>query len=377
MGEVDIGGWLDGLSGGSPRVRLNARTAGALVTSMRCDARRALDVAGIDKGKLAVQLGYDSTRGQSPFALGRGNQFERRVKKDVYLEMLGLLEPYGLDSTTVDVLDLRDEIPFEPGRADHVLAERAAVTRAAILEIASGTAPPGRLLDGGAMEWSIGGHSVRLEADAIAWWVGGKLRVVEVKSFPVEWGQIPREKVTAAAWQTAVYVAALQDLLEAEGHDPAIVSTTVFLVCPTNTGMKPTIVEHDVGPQLRLLRRHSRQAASLDELAQRVGPVTVDVSNVSAPRRQNALADAIRRLGPAYQPNCLSTCELAEHCRNCAQQAGDPAVMGGAVLQVSVGISDLRRAASLLRGARPRDEAEADFAEIARFVERIEQTVLR
>ena len=376
MTSVDTGEWLEALAGNSSRVRLNARSAAALATSIRCNARRALDVAGIDKAALAVELGYKSTRGQSPFALGRGNQFERRVKRDVYLEMLELLKPYGLDTQTVDVLDLRDEVPFEPGRADEVLAERAVLTRTAILEIADGTAPPGRLLDGGALEWSIGGQSVRLEADAIAWWVGGKLRIVEVKSFPVEWGLIPKEKVTAAAWQTAVYVAALQDLLAAKGHDPGIVSTVIFLICPKNTGLKPVIVEHDVAPQLRLLRRHERTEIPLVEIARRAGDVTVDVSNVPAPARSAALANALDRLGPAYQPNCLSTCELAEHCRSCAQKVGDPAVMGGAVLQVSVGISDLHRAAALLKGARPKSGAEKDFAELAAATRRVEQVVL-
>ena len=261
----DIRGWLEGLVGSAPTVRLNARSAAELVTNVRCGARRALDAAQVDKAHLARRLGteYDPQRGQSPCALGRGNQFENRVKRDEYLQLLDLLREFGLETSTVDVIDLKSGYPFAAQRADAVLEERATKTREAIVEIATGKAPPGRLIDGGALVWTIGGVRVRLEADALAWWVGGFLRVIEVKSFPVEWGQIPKEKVVAAAWQTAVYVAALQDLLAEEGLDPGLVSTEIYLVCPRNTGLKPVAIPHDVAPQLRLLRRHESKALDI------------------------------------------------------------------------------------------------------------------
>lgn len=54
----------------------SARTTAELVTNTHCSARRALDAAGVDKSALAIQLGVDSQRGQSPFAINRGNRFE-------------------------------------------------------------------------------------------------------------------------------------------------------------------------------------------------------------------------------------------------------------------------------------------------------------
>lgn len=376
MGGVNVEQWLENLAGTSKRVRLNARTASALVTSTRCNARRALDVARIDKSVVAAALGFDAQRGQSPFALGRGNQFERRVKKDEYLELIELLSPMGFDGAVSDIHDLRDDVPFAPNNADEVLANRAALTRKAIVEIAKGEAPPGRLIDGGALEWTIGDMPVRLEVDALAWWVGGKLRVIEVKSFPVEWGQIPKEKVVAASWQTAVYVAALQDLLQSEGLDPSLISTEIFLVCPHNTGMKPELVRHEISPQLRLLRQHANKQVPIAEIADRAGDVTIDVSTVAPSERQQTLRNTIAKLGPAYQPSCLSTCELAGHCRSVAQTNGDPSVMGGEVLQVSIGISSLHRAAGLLAGAKATTD-EADFAELAADIRKAEADVQR
>lgn len=375
MAKIDPKAWLEAVAGTVDRVNLNARTAAALVTSTRCNVRRVLDVAAINKASVARDLGFEMPSGQSPFALGRGNQFERRVKRDEYLELIELLRPLGFDGAKADIRDLREEVPFAPRKADEVLTKRAKLTREAIIEIATGHAPPGRIIDGAALAWRIGGMPVRLEADALAWWMNGKLRVVEVKSFPVEWGQIPKEKVISASWQTAVYVAALQDLLVEEGLDPALVSTEIFLVCPRNTGLKPELVKHEVTPQLRLLRQHAGRDVPIAQIAERAGDVTVDVSKLPPSKRQLALRGAIARIGPAYQPSCLSACELAGYCRSCAQEDGDPSVMGGEVLQVAIGMTSLHHAAALLEGAKSKS-TDSDFAEFADDVRAAEAKVL-
>ena len=353
--------WLENLAGGLKRVRLNARSAATLVTNTRCSARKAIDAAGIDKSVLAKQLGHEAQRGQSPFALARGNQFERNVKRDEYMKLLDLLRDFGLDTATIDILDLRDDVPFAGTKADEVLKERAARTREALVEIATGGAPPGRLIDGGALVWNIAGTDVRLETDALAWWLGGQLRVIEIKSFPVEWGQIPADKVSAASWQTAVYVAAIEDLLAEEGLDPGLVSREIFLVCPRNTGLKPVIVRHNVGPQLRLLRRHEARESGIDALAEAVGMISLDVSHAPSAQQSRLLADAVTALMPDYQPSCLATCELAKFCRSRAQSAGEPNAVGSELVQFTTGVRDLRRAAPLLDGAKPKTDAERDF----------------
>ena len=383
MADEEVARWLGRLAGGIPRVRLNARTTAELVTNTHCSARRALDAAGIDKAALASRLGVDSQRGQSPFAIGRGEQFERRVKRDEYLELLRLLKRFGLETKTVEVLDFADTAKFSPKDPDASLEKRAAQTRATIVDIATGKAPPGLVLDHAALAWNIGGVSVRLEADALAWWVGGMLRVVEIKSYPIEWGQVPADKVSAMAWQTAVYVAALQDLLTEEGLDPALVSTEIFLICPRNTGLTPEVVAHNVAPQLRLLRRYERRESTLAELIDTVGDVTLDVADRPTIDQPTLLADALDRLLPNYQPNCLSTCDLAAHCRSCAQHAAHPNVLGGDVVQLMVGIADMHRAAAIIAihdkhvdaAARPPTDSEQDFAEIVRRTLDVEQLV--
>ena len=297
------------------------------------------------------------------------------MKRDEYLELLQLLRQHGLETATVEVLDLPAQYPFKPGHADEVLAIRADKTRQAIVAIAKGEDPPGLVIDGAALVWTIGGVGVRLETDALAWWIGGKLRVVEIKSYPIEWGQIPADKVSAMAWQTAVYVAAVQDLLDEEGLDRGIVSTEIFLICPRNTGLTPVVVKHDVSPQLRLLRRYEQRELPLANLAAEIGDVTIDVSAQPEGARRDALAAALASLRPNYQPNCLSTCDLAGHCRGCAQSAAEPTLLGGEVVQLLVGVKDMHRAAEILRGGLAQTN-ELDFADLIRANLAAERAVL-
>ena len=91
--------------------------------------------------------------------------------------------------------------------------------------MARGSETAFNLIDGRAWGWDFGGTHARLETDGIAWRLGGQIRVIEIKSFPIVDGQADPEKVGAA-----VYVATLADLLAGEGFDPEFVSTTVLLV---------------------------------------------------------------------------------------------------------------------------------------------------
>lgn len=370
---ADNEAWLERLAGSRPRARLNARSAAELVTNVRCSARVVLDAARIDKAALATDLGADTRRGQSPFAIVRGNLFERSVKRDEYLRLLDLLRPLGLDTATVDLVNLRDEVPFAGTAADEVLERRAALTRQHLVEIARGRAPAGRLLDGGALQWRIGGSPVRLEVDALAWWIGGRLRVIEIKSFPIEWGQIPAEKVRAAAWQTAVYVAAVQDLLADEGLDPGLVSTEIFLVCPRNTGLRPALIRHDVSPQLRLLRRYQQKTPDIEGIAAAAGQVCLDVQAADADERRRSIADAFDRLGPSYQPDCIENCDLSIHCRARAQERGEPALLGTIVQRLVQGVGGLHRAGEISTGARATVEAEDDLEAMVEKVRRLER----
>src|SRR5439155_23718535 len=168
---------------------------------------------------------------------------------DGYGVLIALLRRVGFPTEPVRVLPLRDLYPIDPRSPEAALRLRAAETRSAVLSMARGIPGAPNLIDGGALRWDFGGATARLETDGIAWRLGGRIRVIEVKSFPIVDGRGDPEKVGAAAWQAAVYVSAIEDMLTAAGYDRDAVSSQVLLVCPKNTSLVPTLAPIDVARQ--------------------------------------------------------------------------------------------------------------------------------
>jgi hypothetical protein len=350
---------LAALRGPLPVKPPNARTLAAIRVNPACNARRVFDAAGVDKGALARQLGRPVSEEQSKFALQRGNRFERLVKDDNYAELIRLLREAGFPVEAVRVLPLRDLYPINPRNPAIALAKRAAETRNAIIAMAEGKVDAYNLIDGGALQWDFGGAIARLEADGIAWRIGDRIRVVEIKSFPVVDGRADPEKVGGAAWQTAVYVAALIDLLEAAGLDTSVVSNEVLLVCAKNTSLVPTVEKIDVSRQVRTLRRMLARRATIPMILAALPPgVTLDTAGMNEDEAAVHIAEVLDTLGTHYEASCLSTCPLAFHCRDTARVAGNPACAG-----LDIGsVRSIGRALELAAGAPP-DSAEEDIAD--------------
>jgi hypothetical protein len=98
---------LKRIRGSMPSKRHDARTIAALTSNPGCHRRAVLDAAGVDKEYLARQVGFPLSFGQSPFAIARGNVFEKRVTDDECTELLRLLrEDLGMDLPEVSYADL-------------------------------------------------------------------------------------------------------------------------------------------------------------------------------------------------------------------------------------------------------------------------------
>ena len=113
---------LDRLRGGSPAKRHNARTIAALTGNPGCTRRAVLDAAGVDKPRLAQQLGFPGSFGQSRFALARGNGFEAMLKADD----CALLRKVLSDCLHLDASGAYDDLGED---ADDTLASRHGRTR--------------------------------------------------------------------------------------------------------------------------------------------------------------------------------------------------------------------------------------------------------
>jgi hypothetical protein len=349
---------LAALRGTLPMKPPNARSLAAIRSNPGCNARRVLDAAGVDKAALAGRLNRPVVEEQSKFAMQRGNRFERLVKEDNYAELIRLLREQGFSVDEVRVLPLRDMYPVNPKNPTLALGKRAAETRTAIIGMAKGTADAHNLIDGGALHWDFGGAIARLEADGIAWRIGEKIRIVEIKSFPIVDGRADSSKVGGAAWQTAVYVAALQDLLEEEGLDPDIVSTEVLLVCAKNTSLIPTIVKIDVSRHVRTLKWMLERRASIPTILEALPPgVSIDTTGMSEEDAAAHIAEVLELLGTNYGSSCLKDCPISFHCRDTARVSGSPAC-----LDLDLGsVRSIGRALELAEGAPP-DQSEEDIA---------------
>jgi hypothetical protein len=348
---------LDRFRAGAPTKASNARSLAALADNPGCNTRRVFDAAGIDTAKLASKLGDKPSDKQSLFAPTRGNRFEADVKAHGYAALIQLLREAGFSVPAVRVLPLREIYAIDPKAPHLALALRAAETKAAVQAMARGAADAYNLIDGGAMQWDYGGLVARLETDGIAWQIGGRIHVIEIKSFPIVDGQADPDKVGAAARQAAVYVAALEDLLAEAGLDEELVSKKILLVCPRNTSLVPTLRDVDVSRQVRSLRRMLEGRDSIEQLLGALEPgASLSTEGMDEQEAAEHIAGVLESLGTNYLPSCLSACPFALHCRDRARAAGEPGCLGAEARSSLGPVRSLPRLVELSKGAPASNE---------------------
>ncbi|WP_037853126.1 hypothetical protein [Streptomyces sp. NRRL S-340] len=304
---------------GVPARALDARALAALAANPGCRRRAILDGAGVDKTALAGALGAPSAFGQSQFALTRGNAFEARVKADGGAELLrlvhGRLDPGAEPPREAEVPDLSAVGP----------EGRAARTALALREATGARA--WTLLDHPLLALDVAGSPAFLEPDAVVVHPDGTWTVVEIKSFPMLDGSADPAKVGAAARQAAVYVLALEDVAARLGQEAAPaprVRHRVLLVCPKDFSNLPTACAVDVRKQRAVTARQLTRLTRLQDIADLL-PEGVCFSP-ELPREE--LAAAVEAVPAAYAPECLSTCELAFHCRARSRAEGAVTALG-------------------------------------------------
>jgi hypothetical protein len=349
-----------------------ARTIAALTANPGCARRAVLDAAGVDKPAVAQRVGHPVRTGQSPFAIVRGNAFEARVLADDAAALLGLLRDLlGLPAGPVRRIDLA-----APERGPHAdpVGDRPARTAAALT---GALAEPGVvLLDHPLLRLSVAGSPVLVEPDLVVV-AGGRVHVVEIKSFGIVDGQAPSAKVTAAATQAAVYALALAGTLAAAGADGAAVHHEAVLVCPRDFAHAPTAAPVDIRRQVSVLRRQLSRLDSIESLlAALPEDLTLDLSpdaDGAATRPPGDLAGAVSAIPARYVPDCLSCCDLAAYCRD--ESRGSACALGRSVHEDLGGVDTVAEALALAEGAPARpDQAEA--AQLLRLAARLRAEAL-
>ncbi|MFI6522087.1 hypothetical protein ACIBF1_41525 [Spirillospora sp. NPDC050679] len=339
---------LDRLRGATPPRNHDARTIAALTANPGCARRGVMDAAGVDKDAVSRTLGFPAPFGQSQFAITRGNVFEAQVKADGCAELLTLLrDRLGLPVPEVAYDDL-EVVAGNEGRELRHARTRRLLRRA--LESGEGT-----LYDHPLLRLEIAGQVAYLEPDVIAFQIGGRFHIVEIKSFAVIDGQAEPSQVAAAARQAAVYVLALRRLVAELGHPAERVSHEVILVCPENFSNRPTATPVDVRPQLAVLERQLARLTRVDRIvAELPENLTFDL--------EGALDEAVRAVEARYAPECMSSCEMAFFCRDEARACGATGALGRSVRDDLGGVDSIGTALALADGTL---EPPADLAETA------------
>ncbi|MGP3944487.1 hypothetical protein [Streptomyces sp. 6N106] len=355
---------------------MDARALAALAANPGCRRRALLDGAGVDKGALASALGAPANFGQSQFAHQRGNSFEARVKADGGADLVRLLHERLRDGSeapgpgTVATPDLT--APGPQGRTARTALALREATEA------------GRwaLLDHPMVSLDVAGSPAFLEPDAVVVHPDGSWTVVEIKSFPMVDGSADPAKVGAAARQSAVYTLALERVASMIGRPPeggddtaaregsatpakgasvwARVRHHVLLVCPKDFSNLPTAEMVDVRKQLAVTRRQLDRLTRIEDIAATLPEgTTFDLrltdDGRTPTRPVEELTAAVEAVDAAYAPECLSTCELAAHCRTRSRAAGRVEALGRGVRGELGGLTTMDAVLTAAMG-RPADD---------------------
>lgn len=253
------------LRGTAPRRSPTVRVLAAYSSHTDCNVATLAFAASVDMDKLLVGTPFQAQFGQSPFAIARGNQFERSIRRDDYAPALELLRTkMHFDTADARVVNLRRaSTPNKQG-----MALRANHTRALIQQILRRDRHAPNLIDGAVLQAVIGGETAYFEADAIAAQFAGPIHGGEVKSFPVVDGRPEPDKLGAALDQVAIYILLTQQLVAELGGDPEeAVSTTAMLIAPRNVGLTPTLETQNVASRMRRISTLLSRSVPVSELA--------------------------------------------------------------------------------------------------------------
>ncbi|MFE1933116.1 hypothetical protein ACFW95_22705 [Streptomyces sp. NPDC059474] len=135
----------------------------------------------------------------------------------------------------------------------------------------------------------------------------------------------------------------------------------VLLVCPKDFSNLPTAEMVDVRKQLAVTRRQLDRLTRIEEIAAALPEgTTFDLrftdDGRTPTRPVEELTAAVEAVDAAYAPECLSTCELAAHCRTRSRTAGRVEALGRGVRSELGGLTTMD---AVLTAAmeRPADDA--------------------
>jgi hypothetical protein len=315
----------------------------------RCTANAVSAILNIPMADVAKREGARSPTGQSPFALARGQGFERAIFRDDAKTLRDELESSGVlptgSSGFADFRMKRGGGPFNSidNALDATIAWLDRVAAGTSREcIAAGTTiriPGGVMLP----EATLCIDALAVDrSDRVP-----RLVVGEIKVYPDRGGYTDPVQLSTSRAQAGMYVHGLRLVVEELGLAERLrVHDRGFLVL-SRSGTN------------RIRVRANEDLAGQAERA-RLGLAALSDTAQSMNLRNGLSLDVVQQANVRYCETCLSFCERAEICRERARTAGEGSILGDEV-QRFLGEVSLARVAELARGAKPRDRHEAEI----------------
>ncbi len=328
-----------------------------------CQANTLSAVHNISMADVVKHEGGRVTMGQSPFAIMRGQRFERALFRNDGQSLIEALKRAGvLPTAGQGLVDLRLRLNGGPC---HSLDESLART-ADLLRALAGNRPPRNAA------WLVAGATVRIPGgvmlpeallvlDALVIRHDEAPRgliVGEIKTYPDRGGYTDARELATARAQAGVYVHGLDLVLIDLGiAESFTVFRNGFLIL-TRPGFNQPSVR--AGEDLRYQAERAKRGFEL---------LRVAAERLPPPDGERRL-DAVCEADMDYSETCVSFCDRADTCRDKALERGDGAVLGDDVARF-LGSVPLQRALELMNGATPVSPAEQDLARRIKDIENL------
>jgi hypothetical protein len=327
-----------------------------------CAANAISAVHNVRMDTVAKFENVETTFGQSPFAIARGNSFERSLFFDDAARLIQeLVEKDVLPEGAAGFSDLR--LRINGGRRVTTLDQAISETRELLQRIAAAETAGQRER----LPAVVAAATVRIprgvmlpEAvliiDALAVRIDtGRPTVVvgEIKTYPDRGGHTDPAEIAQARAQAGIYLHALQLVVRELGVEGAInLSDKGFLVLSRPGSNQPSV---RAGEDLRFQAERARRGFDLLEQAARLLPKVP-----GDPVTEQDLLDAVVGASTSYSASCLGFCDRAPLCFAKARAAADPVILGEDVRRF-LGATTLDRLEQLLDGTPAADVAEEDL----------------
>jgi hypothetical protein len=322
-----------------------------------CVANAASAILNVPMRKVAEAEGLKAPFGQSPFALARGQSFERAMFRNEAAVLREELVAAGvLPADAKGFADFRYR--RQGGPIDDV-EDALADTLKWLREIAAGNID--RSIAAGATIRIPGGvmlPQATLAIDALVVRVvdgNPRLIVGEVKVYPDRGGYTDESQLAGSRAQAGLYVHGVRLTLEQAGlAEKVAVDPTGFLVLSKSGSNRISLrANEDFSGQAE---RAKTGLATLSDVAQRL-----DLNPAAG-------FNEIQKAKVSYCESCVAFCERADLCRSRAEAAGEGSVLGDEVHRF-LGEVTLVRVAELSQGAKPKDEHEREIVRLLALTE--------